>query len=131
MSFFDHLLHLFQQHLIPITLSVALSGAAGATIGLLLFFYAEPYSLVVDVRKRVAWITAVCGCVICCCIVFVFDIHVNPLTFAGFLLSGAVISSGAGLLPLTFALPMLRRSIGISAENRVRSHMGKERLKDF
>ena len=110
----ERLLHLIQQHLIPIGLSVILSSGAGAVIGLLLFYYAEPYSLVVDVRVKAAWITSVSGGVICCCIIFVFDIAPNPLTFAGFLFSGAVISSGSGLLPLTVGLPALRRSIGIS-----------------
>ncbi|MEI6553441.1 MAG: hypothetical protein WCO09_02635, partial [bacterium] len=103
---------------------------AGVAIGLLLFFLAEPYSLVVDVRNRAAWIASVSGSVICCCIVFCFGLDSHPLIFAGFLVLGAVTSGGSGLLLLTLGLPALRRATGISKNDRLRSHQGQERLKD-
>ena len=116
--------------MIPISLSVVLCIGVGAAVGMLIFHHAEPYSLVVDVRKRAAWIAAVGGSIVCCCIVIGFGLASNPLTFAGFLLFGAVTSSGTGLLPLTFGLPVLRRLAGVSKEHCVKSHRGKERLKD-
>ena len=129
MIFFERLLHLFQEHLVPISLSVVLCTGVGAAIGLLCFFCAEPYSLVVDVRKRAAWIAAVSGGIVCCCIIYVFGLFSNSLTFAGFLFLGAVTSSGSGLLPLTFGLSALRRAAGVSKGDCLRSHQGKERLK--
>lgn len=130
MVVFQRSLHLFQEHLVPISLSVVLCIGVGATVGLLIFYHAEPYSLVVDVRKRAAWIAAVSGSIICCGIVIGFGLASNPLAFAGFLVFGAVTSSGSGLLPLTYGLPVLRRAAGVSTEHRAKSHRGKERLKD-
>ena len=126
----ERLHHLFQEHLFPLSLSVVLCMGVGAAIGLLCFFYAEPYSLVVDVRKRAAWIAAVSGSIVCCCLVFAFGSDSDSWTFAGFLFLGAVTSSGAGLLPLTVCLPALRRAASVSKDGCVRSHRGKERLKD-
>jgi hypothetical protein len=103
---------------------------AGAAIGLLHFFHAEPYAIVADVRKRAVWISAVSGGLISCGIVLVFDLAPDPLIFAGFLVLGAAASGGLGLLPFTFALPALRRAVGVSKERRLVSHYGKERLKD-
>jgi len=124
------LLHLLQEHLVPISLSTVLCMGVGAAIGLLCYFCAEPYSLVVDVRKRTAWIAAVSGSIVCCCIVFVFGLDSNSLTFAGFLFLGAATSSASGLLPLTFGLSALRRATGVFKEDCLRSHQGKERLKN-
>jgi hypothetical protein len=130
MVFPGRLPHLFQEYLVPIGLSIVLCMGIGAAIGLLCFFYAEPYSLVMDVRKRASWIAAVSGSIVCCCMVFVFGSDSDSLTFAGFLFFGAVTSSGAGLLPLTVCLPALRRAAGVSKDGCVRSPGGKERLKD-
>jgi len=130
MIVFKRLLHLFQEHLFPISLSLVLCLGVGAVIGLLCFFCAEPYSLVVDARKRAAWIAAVSGGIVCCCIIYVFGLVSNPLTFAGFLFLGAVTSCGSGLLPLTFGLSALRRAAGLSNADSLRSHQGKERLKN-
>ncbi len=86
------LTQIYQDHLVSISLSAVLCMGVGATIGLLCFFLAEPYSLVVDVRKRAAWIAAVSGGIVCCSIVLVFGLGTNPLTFAGFLVLGAATS---------------------------------------
>lgn len=129
--FSEQLTHLLQAHLTPICLGFVLCIGVGTAIGLLMFYYAEPYSLVVDVRRRAAWIAAATGSVICCGIVMVSGLESDPLTFAGFLLFGAVTSSGSGLIPLTLGLPALRRSSGnYKAERQRSSHRGKERLKD-
>ena len=130
MVFQGRLLHLFQEHLFPLCLCAALCIGSGAAIGLLHFFHAERYAIVADVRKRAVWIAAVSGGLISCGIVLVFDLAPNALIFAGFMVLGAAISGGSGLLPITFALPALRRAAGNSKERRLVSHHGKERLKD-
>ena len=130
MVFQGRLLHLFQEHLFPLCLCAALCMGAGAAIGLLHFFHAEPYAIVADVRKRAVWIAVVTGGLISCGLVLVFDLVPDPPIFAGFLVLGAASSGGAGLLPFSFALPALRRAAGNSKERRLVSHHGKERLKD-
>ncbi|MCX6969366.1 MAG: hypothetical protein NTV93_04320 [Verrucomicrobia bacterium] len=76
------------------------------------------------------WIAAVSGGLISCGLVLVFDLAPNVLIFAGFMVLGAAISGGSGLLPFTVALPALRRAAGNLKERRLVSHHGKERLKD-
>lgn len=127
----ERILHTFQEHLIIISLSVVLCIGVGTTVGLVCFYFAEPYSLLEDARKSTAWIAAMIGSIVCCGIVFAFDITLSPLTFAGYLFFGAVTSIGSGLLPLTFGLPVLRRLVGVlNNEQCAKSHRGKERLKD-
>lgn len=131
MTFFTVLLHFFHSHLRTISLSFVLCIGVGVSVGLLCYFFAEQNALVGDVRKKAAWIAAMCGTLVCCCIVFVSNLTLNPLTFAGFLIFGSVTSGGSALFLLTLGLPVLRGVTNTYYKDPpLKSHKGKKRLKD-
>lgn len=121
---------LCEGHLPCVSLAVGLCAGAGFAIGIIVFFFAEPYSLVADARIRAAWIAAIIGSIIGCAVVILFGLQPHFLTFAAFLFLGSLMATISGLLPLTLGLLLLRRVAGIAKSDFSKSHEGKERLKD-
>ncbi len=103
---------------------------AGFVIGIVVFYLAEPYSLVAEARVRTAWIAAIFGSIIGCAVAILFGMELQLLTFAGFLTLGSLTATVSGLLPLTLGLSVVRRVAGIPKSDFSKSHEGKERLKD-
>jgi len=121
---------LLSDHLLFVCLTAGLCVGAGFSVGLIVFFLAEPYSLVVDARVRTTWIAAIIGSIVGCAALFLFGLEPKFPTFAGFLFLGSLASTASGLLPLTFGLSALRRVAGIPKSDFSRSYCGRERLKD-